>query len=260
MKTVVARLTLVCISFIVMSMMLTGAGDAKINPESIAGAWLFDEGGGNTAKDSSDNGKDGEIQGGAKYVDGKFGKALELDGKDDWVHVPAIGTFDEVTIAVWVNSTGRVGQWRVIIDNDGWKAGDIHHQLHTNNKVEFSIHSNPGGNDTFGTFFFDGSQLDVWHHLATVYSSEGWIRFYVDGQLDIENQWGGNPGTIGPARIGSWDGGGREWQGMLDEVIIFNVPLTEEDIQSLMTNGLVGVLGVAPSGKLTTTWASIKTH
>jgi len=261
MNTVKVRITIACMSLIVMSLLFITSGHTEINQASIVGAWLFDEGGGTTAVDSSGNGHDGTIVGGAKYVDGKFGTAIQLDGIDDWVHVPSIGNFEQVTIAVWVNMTGRVGQWRVIINNDGWKAGDIHHQLHPNNKVEFSIHSNPGGNDTFGTFLFDNSQLNKWHHLATVYNgTEGWIRFYVDGELDVENKWGGNPGTIGPARIGSWDGGGREWQGMLDELIIFNVALEEDDIQTLMENGLRGILSVEPVGKVATIWGKIKNN
>ena len=50
---------------------------AKIDPDSITGMWLFNEGKGNTATDSSGNGNDGEIHG-AKWVDGKFGKHLSL--------------------------------------------------------------------------------------------------------------------------------------------------------------------------------------
>jgi len=146
-----------------------------------------------------------------------------------------------------------------IIDNNGWKAGDIHHQLAPGNQVEFSINGNPGGNDQFGKFLFDDSQLNKWHHLATVYSDKGKkIRFYVDGQLDVETSWGGNPGIIGPARVGSWDGGGREWQGILDEFIIFNVALTANDVKDLMNNSLVPVTSVEPTGKLAITWGSLK--
>jgi hypothetical protein len=232
---------------------------AEIDQGTIVGAWLFDEGQGNAAKDSSGNGRDGEIQGAAKWVNGQFGKALEFNGQDAWVEVPEIGTFDEVTITVWVNVTGRVGQWRVLINNNGWKAGDVHHQLHTNNRVEFSIHSNPGGNDTFGNLLFDNSRLDEWHHLATVYSSgESKISFYVDGELDNEQAWGGNQAVLGPARIGSWDGGGREWQGLMDDFIIFSVALGNDDIQSLMEKGLAGMTSVELSGKLTTRWGSLK--
>ena len=56
-------------------------GLAKIDPDSITGMWLFNEGKGGTAADASGNGNDGEIHG-AKWVDGKFGKALEFNGTD----------------------------------------------------------------------------------------------------------------------------------------------------------------------------------
>ena len=64
---------------------------AKIDPENIMGMWLFNEGKGGTAADTSGNGNDGEIHG-AKWVDGKFGKALEFDGVGNWVEVPHSNT------------------------------------------------------------------------------------------------------------------------------------------------------------------------
>ncbi len=67
---------------------IIGTSSAAINPENITGMWLFNEGTGNTAKDSSGNKNDGKINGGAKWVDGKFGKALEFNGSDGWVEVP----------------------------------------------------------------------------------------------------------------------------------------------------------------------------
>lgn len=227
---------------------------AEIDPGTIVAAWSFNEGSGTTAGDSSGNGNDGTIVD-AQWVDGRIGKALEFDGGEARVEVPALGSFDELTIAEWVYCTGKVGQWRVLINNEGWKTGDVHHQLHTNNQIEFSINGSPGGNDTFANFAFDDSQLNVWHHLATVYSSEGWIRFYVDGELDAENSWGGNPAVLDTARIGNWDG--RGWQGILDEFIILSVALEESDIQSLMSGG-VEVTPVEPTGKLATTWGGVR--
>jgi hypothetical protein len=46
--------------------------------------------------------------------------------------------------------------------------------------------------------------------------------------------------------------------GLIDEVGIFNVALTEDDIKDIMNKGLEGVTAVSPSGKLTTTWADMK--
>ena len=45
----------------------------------------LDEGDGKTTEDFSENGLDGELNGGAKWVDGKFGKALEFSASTDFV-------------------------------------------------------------------------------------------------------------------------------------------------------------------------------
>jgi hypothetical protein len=245
---------IVCLSFIIMGMIFIPTSYAEIDPATIVAGWLFD---GDT-KDFSGNGKDGDIVGDPKWVEGKFGDAIELNGTSDWVTVPEIGTFEEVTIAEWAKCTGRLGAWRVIYNADGWKMGDVHHQLYSNNVIGFSLHSNPGGNDKKSNFMFDDSQLDVWHHVATVYSAkEGWVRFFVDGELDAEREWGNLSAVLGPGRIGSWDGGGREWQGMFDEFTIFNVALEENDIQELM-NG-VG-FSVELAAKVATIWGKIKSN
>lgn len=260
MNTIKSLLIAICMSLMVMGLLFIAPSFAEISLDSIVGAWLFDEGEGNVAIDSSGNGYDGDIKGGAEYVAGQFGQALRLDGTDDWVEVPELGSFNEVTIAEWVNMTGRVGQWRVIFTTDGWSAGWVHHQFYSNNVIGFSIHSNPGGNDMKSDYTLDDSQLNVWHHLATVYNgNEGWIRFYVDGQLDVERAWGTNPAVLGEGRIGSWDGGGREWQGIFDEFIILNVAIDEGDVQKLMNDGLMTVIAsVEPAGKIATVWGNIK--
>jgi hypothetical protein len=44
---------------------------------------------------------------------------------------------------------------------------------------------------------------------------------------------------------------------------IFNVTLTQDDIKDIMTKGVekaTGIAAVSPASKLTTTWASIKSH
>jgi hypothetical protein len=46
-------------------------------------------------------------------------------------------------------------------------------------------------------------------------------------------------------------------------VAIFNVALGENDIKKIMDDGLeetVGLTAVSPAGKLTATWAQIKSH
>jgi len=63
-----------------MSLLFIGQTVAKIDPKTLVGAWLFDENQGNTAKDASGNGNPGTLDKTPKWVDGKFGKALEFNG------------------------------------------------------------------------------------------------------------------------------------------------------------------------------------
>lgn len=51
--------------------------------------WHFDEGAGNVVGDSSVNGNDGVIHG-AMWTEGKVGKALKFDEKDDYVDCSTI--------------------------------------------------------------------------------------------------------------------------------------------------------------------------
>ena len=250
------------ISLTIISCMFVQFSNAEIDPGSIVGAWLFDENSGKVAKDSSDNGNDGELEGGAKWAKGKFGNAIELNGKDAWVIVPAIGPLDDFTLMKWFNSTGRVGLWRCFFNRDGWSPGFVHYQFRPDNKMEMAIHSNnpvrhPGYANS--DFTADKDILNQWIHLAVAYSSnDESVQVYFDGELDAEGKWGPLPGEFGPGRIGSWDGGGREWEGLFDEMLLFDVALEEDDIKSLMDNGLEATLAVEPADKLGIIWGEIK--
>ena len=67
--------------------LMTGwfAGITTVPEAKIIALWTFDEGQGKVVKDSSGNGNDGKITG-EKWIDGGFGKALELD-KDSFAEV-----------------------------------------------------------------------------------------------------------------------------------------------------------------------------
>jgi len=67
--------------FLLFVNVFANSGYAKINPENVVGAWLFEEGSGNIAKDSSGKGNNGEIKGSPKWINGKFGRAMEFNGK-----------------------------------------------------------------------------------------------------------------------------------------------------------------------------------
>ena len=57
--------------------------------------------------------------------------------------------------------------------------------------------------------------------------------------------------------------GDLSFNGLIDEVAVFNVALEEEDIQDIADKGLKAALGLAavyPAGKLPAIWAAIKSQ
>lgn len=68
---------------------------AEVSVDDAIGVWLFDEGKGNVAKDSSPNGNDGELIAGPKWVEGKFGGALEFDGSGTSVETESADKLNE---------------------------------------------------------------------------------------------------------------------------------------------------------------------
>ena len=237
---------------------------ADIDPKNIMGMWLFDEGKGNVATDSSENGNDGDIHG-AKWVDGKFGKALEFDGASNWVEVPHSNTVGfkagvSFTITCYFKGTRVAGSlvgknyedtsqvlpWYLL-----WNGGG-------DNKVTLYLRDTASA-----SFRADGTTEigdDKWHFVVgRADASTGKSSIWIDGKMDAEADFNTKDG------YGTGDGVlhiGRHYDrytdGIIDDVALFNVALEEEDIKALMDDGVETAAAVDPVNKLTTTWGRIK--
>lgn len=245
---------MVFINLIVAIMILAPQGDAKIDPESIVGAWLFDEGGGNTTRDSSGKGNDGELVNNPKWVAGKFDKALEFDGKDDYVEVPDNDTLDvtNITLTAWVKSeANQLLDGNVIV----YKLSSYIHQY-------WSSTINPGvfvGGQWCGSGWLPQAVIwdGEWHHVALTY--DGSIqKFYVDGVFKGDNAVCKGKIDITASSLTIGTGNTGFYTGSIDEVAVFDVALDEDDFEIIITEGFRAITAVFPIGKLTTTWGSIK--
>ncbi len=76
---------------------------AKIDPETFIGVWKFDEGKGDTVKDSTENEHEGQFVNDLNWVEGKFGDALEFDGTGyiDLGNEESLQFDGSVTIVYW---------------------------------------------------------------------------------------------------------------------------------------------------------------
>jgi hypothetical protein len=252
----------ICISFILFSLVLTGQSVAKIDLETVVAMWLFDEGKGDVAKDSSGNGLDGEFVKAPKWVDGKFGKALEFNGADNYVKVPEFTSPSKaITVTAWAKSPTPT--W----NNYGWiverRPSFILHPNQGEKTVAWCV-GNGGWNVPHGWKAGATGPDDItkWHMYTGTYdSSTGEWKLYIDGEP--KNTLSCNKveitATPGPLHIGLDSCCGMRFgSGTVDEVAIFNVALSEDDIKEIYTKGLTGITAVSPGGKLSTTWGNIK--
>lgn len=256
MRNLILILALTCS----MAWMLPQTGIAKIDPETAVGVWLLDEGGGNTTKDASGNDHDGEING-AKWKDGKFGKALEFDG-GQWVSIestPALQAGEELTMMAWFFATD-IGDWRQLIAKSDEYLLRIDPPQEGNRMSAFV---KPGGSWE-PRASANVPDKDTWIHFAATYDSNAkneQLVVYVNGERAGVSTRPGDIAVTGNAvEIGRW-GGGSYFVGIIDEAAIFNVVLSEDDLKTIMDHGLAKALGglaVAPTNKLTTTWATLK--
>ena len=237
---------------------------APLDLKTVEVAYLFDEGKGNVAKDISGNGRDGDISG-AKYVKGKFGTCLDYDGEDDNLVVTdyaGVGGTDPRTVVFW------------------FKAGDVREHSWvkwgpnlTGEKYYVRAHLRGGGCnlriEVAGGQNFGADEVcdEKWHHLAVVFpKGSDAVKdhdLYVDGKLQTKE---GNDQAMDTndeaqeVNMGDFLAHHEFMFGLFDEVAIFSVDLSEDQISAIMKNGLQAALGVDPQGKLTTSWAMIKTY
>jgi len=242
------------------------ASSYALDPKTCVGMWLFDEGSGTTAKDSSGNGNDGELMGGPKWVAGKFGKALEFDGVDDCVDCgkgTSLKAVAELTIQAWINTTDKT------TGGQGGSEYCVVHRIDVNAPYRgYSFGRDGTGNYVFfytGELYAGPHKLigktyvisdGAWHHIAATYDGTT-SKIYVDGKLDIEAAKTSAFASDVSCQIGRdpW----RWYRGLIDDVAVFNVALTEVDVKNLMKNGVKrGLAPVSPNGRLTTVWGEIK--
>jgi hypothetical protein len=245
-----------------MCLIFTGQSTAKVDLTKAVAIWTFDEGSGNTAKDSSGNGNDGKFVKEPKWVNGKFGKALEFNGSDNYVDCGNAKSFDltdAITIVAWINPANEafthqdfVGKPSAYILGHMDPPGPIL-RCYINDGAWFGVDfSNP---------FTD--YVGKWTHFAFTYDLSK-LKIYVNGAVDKEGSRGGkiaiNTNQVVIAHSSESQGFAAFFKGMIDEVAIFNVALSEADIKEIMNMSVSGKAAVSSSGKLATAWAMIKSQ
>jgi hypothetical protein len=204
-------------------------GNAEL--AGLVGWWKFDETQGTTAKDSSGGNHQGTLVGNAKWGQGRTGGAVDLDGHNSFVRIADKSAFDmgdEVTISARVNIRSVPVEWAAIVTkgDNSWRLSTARQER----KFHFSV------ND-WSRVSMDGAttvNANDWHQVTAVYNGNA-MNLYVDGKLDATQPWAGGIGKNNfDLLIGeNAQEKGRCFDGLIDDVRIYNYALSESDIKAL---------------------------
>ena len=203
---------------------------------------------GDTVKDVSGNGNDAKIMGILHSTEGVIGEALEFDGGQNYVQIPALGDWEQVSIECRVKTMDLNPTYQGIISTWQWTAGKVHFKFESR---QIQVHKNDGAKITFNAV------EDQWYHVVyTTDTVANELKLYVDGILVAQGTAGGTPENMNERRIGS-EHDGRWLIGAVDEVRIYNRALDEDEVRRNF-EAESNKLALEHGDKLTAYWGRIK--
>ncbi len=203
--------------------------------------WRFDEGNGTTATDSSTNSNDGTLTDEPTYTSGHVGShALDFNGDYDRVVVPDKASLDfgsdDFSVSLWFNSSQTEDEFHLLV-------GDYDEA----NSVGFAVYSHTGslvfyigdGTNDF-EFSVNGAFDGNWHHVVGV-RDDNTALLYVDDTLynpdsDDNEHNVGNINSPNTLNIGAYSDTKFDFDGLMDDVRVYNRALTAADITELYNN------------------------
>lgn len=189
----------------------------------------------------------GTLENGATFAPGEAGYAFSLNGVDQFVSLPdnsawGFGT-NAFSIDLWANYSAIDGSPAFLANDQG--GGATHKWIFWLNGGTLQFHVNmPTGATYIGSAAFSPA-LGQWYHIAITRSGSTFL-FYINGSLVSSNTstvvipTANAPLTIGQAE------GSFNFNGMLDEIHIYNRALSSSEIEGIYNAGSDGLCPPAP--------------
>jgi beta-glucanase (GH16 family) len=226
-----------------------GAAPASFttNAAGLVVAFGFNEGTDASVNDASNSGNNGIVNGATWTNAGRYGKALSFDGVNDAITVaeaPSLDLTTGMTIEAWVKPVTLNG-WQTVIykerpDGAGTSlAWSLYSSDSTAPPALYGmLAGSVGANQWTHVMGASMLPLNTWSHLAGTFDGTA-LRLYVNGVLIRTLSLSGSlVVTPGPLRIGGHSSIGQFFNGLIDEVRIYNRALSKSEIQGDMTSPL----------------------
>jgi len=158
-----------------------------LGEEGLVGSWLFYRGAGSVAKDYSNQGNDGQIRGGCRWVDGPWGWCLDFNGTDGWVEIGDVGILEgktEYTILLWAYFDEIVaGSTKYELVRKWYTGGRSYSTEIYDGTLRMVTKDSEGNLAILDTITPNAGQ---WYHFGFVFKANSYSRHYINGSLEAE--------------------------------------------------------------------------
>jgi prepilin-type N-terminal cleavage/methylation domain-containing protein len=221
----------------------------------VAGIWNFDEGSDTTANDTSGWENDGTLVNSPtwrcastdiSYTPSGQGCSLEFNGSSNYVNIGDILDIgvNDLTIETWIKPltiSPAGNQYVVSKSNSSTTDGRYAVGMSTDGKARVVF--DPGSGLAFNGNI---SLTTSWNHIAAVYDRDDDLSVYVNGAYDVGESISAGNGinydTSIPLIIGGYTSTSGFFDGLIDEIRIYEAALTSAQVQSQYYAGLKNLL------------------
>ncbi len=196
----------------------------------------------------------GTMNGNVEVVNGKIEDALKFSGGhvDCGAAKDLIDIGNEITLEMWIKPE-KAG-WAIIAGISKSGSNTYVTAWSDQRRVDFNIWN--GALETWPFHSAAQPELNNWHHVACVYDGFEAI-IYINGEIDNKKAFEGNLKHNGENFwMGARKVGGLPYNGLLDELRIYNRGLSQDEVKDNLN--ATGLAVVEPTNKLALTWGMIK--
>jgi parallel beta-helix repeat protein len=201
----------------------------------------------------------------ASFVKGKFNDALKLSARFresvEVMNTPVLAN-QNFTISFWIQNSDEAEPYGHVIShvNFGGTAGWVFDMTSTTGSQPFEQKLQFGVTNRQGRLMAPGEvqiPQDRPVHVAGVFDGTV-VKVYLDGvqagEISYRGEYNSDPGT--PLRIGSasYSTSTHRWSGIIDEVSLYNSPLSSDEIAELAGRSEVSVAIGGIQDKLAAHW------
>ncbi len=224
--------------------------DIPVTDPNMVAWYKFEIGEGTRIIDFSGHNNNGTITGTVPWVDSLFNLGLEFTGDNGgYVTLPAgtIGlTNRKGSVAMWINThqTDDEGMIWYACDATGGDGFGGEDEIHVNmdddsgGQIRLFMEGNDGGSGD-ASVNVGWSYNDQWIHVAATWDPTDGLKLYINGVLAGSAAHGnvGNLKSYVSMRLGHANSGDRKYDGLLDDVRLFNYAISATKVAEIMNKG-----------------------